>query len=176
MSTPRTTIIARTSDKTKQDGYDEAALQPADWQQVHAKLREGPGPGWLSVTVGGASHVRPVFAAWTGESFVVASNPGARKTTGLRDEPRCSVALDLGEIHLVVEGSAARLTDLGRATTAFREVFDWPTEADGDLLDAPYAAPTSGGPPFEVYEITPERAFGFPTADQFEPTRWEWTD
>jgi hypothetical protein len=53
-------------------------------------------------------------------------------------------------------------------------VFDRPTEVAGDLLEAPYAAPTSGGPPFEVYEIRPMRAFAFPTADQVEPTRWEW--
>jgi Pyridoxamine 5'-phosphate oxidase len=179
MSAPTTEMIRRVSDATKQDGYDEASLAPADWDDVRSRLRDGPGPCWLSTTMDGASHVRPVFAAWTGESFVVASNPRARKTRALQEESRCSVAIDLKDLHVVVEGVARRLTtepDLGRATVAFQEVYGWPTEVAGDLLEAPYAAPTSGGPPFEVYEIRPVRAYGFPTADQVEPTRWQWND
>lgn len=170
-------MIERIGDATKPDGFDEATLKPADWDDVRRRLAEGPGPCWLSVTGGHGSHVRPVFAAWTGESFVVASNPSARKTTALRREPRCSVAIDLKELHFVLEGHATRLTaaaDLQRASGAFLRVFDWPTEVSGELLGSPYAAPTSGGPPFEVYEIRPVRAYAFPTADQFEPTRWQW--
>lgn len=75
------------------------------------------------------------------------------------------------------EGRATRLTgasDLDRARRALEDVFGWPTEVVGDQLDAAYAAPTSGGPPFNAYEVTPTRAFGFPTNDQREPTRWTW--
>lgn len=108
---------------------------------------------------------------------MVASNPGTRKTAVLRRDPGCSVAIDLKTMHLVVEGRAARLTgepDLRRATAAFDAVLSWPTEVEGDRLTSPYAAPSSGGPPFEVYEIRPLRAYAFPTEDQFEPTRWSW--
>ncbi len=83
--------------------------------------------------------------------------------------------MDLGTAHLTVNARAARLTgraDLERASRALRDVFDWPTTVVGDELDAPYAAPTSGGPPFRTYELVPVRAFVFPTADQFEPTRF----
>ena len=62
--------------------------------------------------------------------------------------------------------------DLERAAAAFLDVYDWPTTVVGDELDTPYAAPTSGGPPFPVYGLTPIRAFAFPTDDQFEPTRF----
>ena len=87
----------------------------------------------------------------------------------------CSLAIDLGRAHVVVEGTAARLTgtaNLARASSALFDVYEWPTTVVGDELDAPYAAPTSGGPPFRVYEVTPARAFAFPTNDQFEPTRF----
>lgn len=79
--------------------------------------------------------------------------------------------MDLGTAHLTVVARAARLTgraDLERASRALRDVFDWPSTVVGDELDAPYAAPTSGGPPFRAYELVPVRAFLFPTADQFE--------
>ena len=62
--------------------------------------------------------------------------------------------------------------DLERAVAAFADVYGWPTTVAGDVIDAPYAAPSSGGPPFRVYELTPIRAHAFPTADQFEPTRF----
>ncbi|MFG1927627.1 pyridoxamine 5'-phosphate oxidase [Cryptosporangium sp. NPDC048952] len=177
MSAPQASMIPRTSPKTQPDDYDTRTLRPADWDDVQARLRKGPWPFWLSVTIDGAPHVRPVFAAWTGDAFIHASNPGARKTVGLRVEGPCSVAVDLRDLHLVVEGEARRLRsepDLRRAIAAFDEVFNWPTEISGDLLDAPYAAPTSGGPPFEAYEIRPVKAYGFPTEDQFEPTRFDF--
>ena len=65
-----------------------------------------------------------------------------------------------------------RAADLARASGALFDVSEWPTTVVGDELDAPYAAPTSGGPPFRVYEVMPARAFAFPTNDQFEPTRF----
>ncbi len=170
-------MIARTSDATKPSDHEHKSLEPFDWDGVQKQLKDGPGPCWLSVTDDGASHVRPVFAAWTGKSFVFASNPSAKKTACLEREPRVSIAIGLADVHLVIEGEAARLTrasSLDRASRALMDVFGWPTEVIGEQLDASYAAPTSGGPPFYAYEVTPTRAFGFPTADQREPTRWTW--
>ena len=109
---------------------------------------------------------------------MLASKDRAVKSRRLDEDGRCSLAIDLGRAHLVVEGMAIRLTeeaDLDRASRAMMDVYDWPTTVVGDELDAPYAAPTSGGPPFRVYEITPQRAFAFPTNDQFEPTRFTFS-
>lgn len=52
------------------------------------------------------------------------------------------------------------------------DVYGWPTTVVCDELDAAYAAPSSGGPPFSAYEVTPRRAYAFPTNDQFDPTRF----
>jgi len=43
---------------------------------------------------------------------------------------------------------------------------EWPTTPAGDELDAEYGAPTSGGPPYRVYEIRPIRAFGLPSGGE----------
>lgn len=172
-SHPHAEIIRRTHPLTRPPGDPD--LPAATWTELEGLLVEGPGTTWLSVGTPHGVHVRPLFAAWTGASFVLASKASAAKSRHLDTDGRCSLAIDLGRAHLVVEGTAAQLTgaaDLARASSAMLEVFDWPTTVVGDELDAPYAAPTSGGPPFRAYEVTPARALAFPTDDQFEPTRF----
>ncbi|MDO9457809.1 hypothetical protein [Nocardioides sp.] len=173
MSDPTAATIPRAGRGTS---APESSTEPAVWSDVAARLRDGSGTTWLSVAAAGGVHTRPVFASWTGSTFVLASNPGAAKTRRLEQtDGTVSLAIDLGSLHLVVEGTAARLTDeadLERASTAMRDVYDWPTEVDGDLLDAPYAAPTSGGPPFQVWEVTPVKTIALPTQDQVAPTRF----
>lgn len=176
MAKPTAHIIPRRHERTQPDEHSGSGPLPAaDWAEIERRLRGGSGTTWLSVPNTSAVHVRPLFAAWTGSTFVFASNPRAVKTRHLDAHPGCSLAIDLGFAHLVVEGTAARLvgaTDLGRASAAMREVYDWPTTVVGDELDAPYAAPSSGGPPFRAYEITPTRAYAFPTEDDFDPTKF----
>ena len=170
---PHAEIIPRTHPLTRPPG--EPDLPAAKWSELEALLRDGSATTWLSVPSPTGVHVRPLFAAWTGSSFVLASKESAAKSRHLDEDGRCSLAIDLGRAHLVVEGTAARLTgeaDLGRASRAMLDVYGWPTTVVGDELDAPYAAPTSGGPPFHAYEVTPARAFAFPTNDQYEPTRF----
>ena len=54
-----------------------------------------------------------------------------------------------------------------------RQSTDGQPRADGSHLDADYGAPTSGGPPYEVYEVTPAKAFALPTdGETTTPTRW----
>jgi hypothetical protein len=168
--------IARTSPLTRPPGDPE--LPDAEWSMIEQLLRARSATTWLSVAAPGGVHVRPLFAAWTGSTFVFASNASSAKSGRLDGDGRCSLAVDLGQAHLVVEGTARHLTDeadLERASEALHDVYGWPTTVRGDHLDAPYAAPTSGGPPFRAYEIKPRRAYAFPTDDQFEPTRFDFT-
>jgi hypothetical protein len=154
---------------------DQPGLPGAAWADLDDLLRNGSGTTWLSVNAGDAVHVRPIFAAWTGTTFVFASNPKAAKSRHVEANGRCSLSIDLRQAHLVIEGTAVRLTDsvdLARASRALHDVYGWPTTVAGDQLDAPYAAPSSGGPPFNAYEVTPTRAFAFPTDEQFDPTRF----
>jgi hypothetical protein len=152
--------------------------QPIAWETAIERFVKG-GWFWLStVRPDGTPHAVPVFAAWAGDSFFVASNPTKRKARNLDANPRCVLTHDAGDLHLIVEGEAHRVRDgkgLERATAAFASVYDWPATVSGDMLDAPYGAPTSGGAPFNVYEIRPTRGFGFPTdGESFTPTRWRF--
>lgn len=149
---------------------------PSAWSDVEASLRSGSAVSWLSIRGrSGGVRTRPIYAAWGGTSFFFASKASSAKTGDLQGDGAVSLAIDLITVHLVVEGTAGQLTadrDLRRASGALRDVFGWPTQVIGEELDAPYAAPTSGGPPFQAWELTPARAFAFPTQDQVEPTRF----
>ncbi|WP_127502127.1 pyridoxamine 5'-phosphate oxidase family protein [Actinoplanes solisilvae] len=155
----------------------QGSTDPADWDDVRQILHRGEaGPYWLSVgRDDGSPHVRPVFAAWAESSFFFASKGSAVKTHHLQSHTYATVTVDLDYLHLVVEGRVARVTAADRlqlASDTMQHVFLWPTRVAGDELDADYGAPTSGGPPYQVYELTPVRAYGFPTRDEVAPTRW----
>ncbi|HZB50213.1 MAG TPA: pyridoxamine 5'-phosphate oxidase family protein [Mycobacteriales bacterium] len=172
--TPRATAIP-----VRGRGSELTGDEPvADWGAVHDALRRPKSVMWLATNgPDGQPHVRPVFAAWTGASFFHASNAGTVKSRTLRADGRCTLTTDIGPLHIVVDAVAERVTDpatLAEASRAMLEVYDWPTEIAGDQLDAPYGAPTSGGPPFEVYELTPRTAYGFPTDGKYQPTRWSF--
>lgn len=173
MDNIETKIIARTGRGTASERESDGA---ANWPDIAATLRSGEMTSWLNVRGRrGGVHTRPVFAAWGETSFFFATKASASKTAHLQNDNEVSLAIDLGDVHLVVDGVAERLTtadDMHRAAAAMLDVFDWPTEVRGDELDAPYAAPTSGGPPFQAWELRPTRAYAFPTRDQVEPTRF----
>ena len=149
------------------------------WSEAEGRLARG-GWFWLAtVRPDGRPHVMPVFAAWSGTSFFVASKNRARKSRNLEAEPRCVISTDTGDLHVIVEGVARHVRDEGglqHAVDAFQAVYSWPTQIQGSQLDADYGAPTSGGAPFEVYEVTPVKAFGLPTdGESSTPTRWTWS-
>lgn len=152
--------------------------QPSRWEDTQQKLTTG-GWFWLAtVRPDGAPHVMPVFAAWADPVFYVASKETARKSRNLTADRRCVLSTDTGDMHLIVEGKARRADDeatLRRASDAFQSVYGWPTVVTQDKLDAEYGAPTSGGPPYDVYEISPTTAFGLPTdGESITPTRWRF--
>lgn len=176
---PATEVIPRQGKGTQP--FDDRGLFPAaDWEMVTGELRKGSATFWLAtLSCDGAPHVRPVLAAWTGTSFVITSKHDAVKSRNLRADGRCAITADIGPLHIVVEGHAQRVIDRDRlqlASWSMQEIFGWPNEVVGEERDADYGAPTSGGPPFEVYEIRPQKAFGFPTQDDFEPTRWRFQE
>jgi hypothetical protein len=107
----------------------------------------------------------------------LASNPGSGKSRNLGRDRRCTVTASCEELDMVLEGTAVVIRDataMRRAADAFKAKYDWPLTPGDGVFDAPYGAPTSGGPPYELWELTPEVAFGFPTAGTYAPTRWRF--
>jgi len=146
------------------------------WEEAQQRLTTG-GSFWLAtVRPDGAPHVMPVLAVWSEAALYVSSKEGARKSRNLVQDGRCVITTDTGDLHLIVEGTATQVRDdatLKRASDAFKAIYDWSTVVKGGKLDAEYGAPTSGGPPYDVFEIAPTKAFGFPTdGESLTPTRW----
>jgi hypothetical protein len=177
MSSPITEVMPRTGRGTEAN-TDAGNNLPLEWQAAVAKFEEG-GWFWLgTVRPDGRPHDMPCFAAWSGSSFFVASKATTRKSRNLDANPNCVLTRDAGDVHIIIEGVARRVTGesgLRRASEAMKRIYEWPTTPTGDELDAEYGAPTSGGPPYRVYEITPRRAFGLPAdGESFAPTRWRF--
>jgi hypothetical protein len=174
---PRAEAMSREG-KGTQAASEAGRSQPLSWSEVEQRLSNG-GWFWLAtVRPDGGPHVMPLFAAWAGASFFIASKDRARKSRNLEGESRCVISTDTGDLHVIVEGVARHVRDeagLQRAVKAFQTVYSWPTRIQGSHLDADYGAPTSGGPPYEVYEVTPVKAFALPTdGESTTPTRWTW--
>ncbi len=155
---------------------DVANNRPLPWSEAATRLSGGW--FWLAtVRPDGAPHVMPVMAAWADPVLYVASKDRARKSRNLAADARCVLTKDTGDLHVVIEGRARRVVDeagLLRASTTWNEI-GWPTEPAGEVLDAEFGAPTSGGPPYLVWEITPVTAFAFPTDGEWTtPTRWRF--
>lgn len=148
------------------------------WEDAAKRLANG-GWFWLAtVRPDGAPHVMPVLATWSDPVLYIASKETARKSRNLVADGRCVLSKDTGDLHLVIEGHAQRVYDeaaLHRASAAFKTIYDRATCVTGGELDAEYGAPTSGGPPYAVFEISPTTAFALPAdGESFTPTRWRF--
>lgn len=157
---PSTEVMPRTGAGTAA-ATEAGETTTFEWTAVQQAFRTAGHEFCLTkVNADGLPHVAPVFAAWADAAFFVATKATARKTRDLQGDGRCVVATNIGDAHVVV---------------AFTEVYDCPTTIIGDEIEAPYAAPTSGGSPFLIWELRPVKAFGFPTdGESAAPTRWRF--
>ncbi len=103
---PMSRIIPRAGSRTGAD--DAMGNSGATWPDVEDRLRSGDASAWLSLRTKDGVHTRPLFAAWTGTSFVLASKATAVKTRHLNTGDPCSLALDLGAMHLTVDARPVR--------------------------------------------------------------------
>ena len=172
---PSAEALPRTGKGTGGDD-PRSSTEAMTWDTAQQKFREG-GWYWLGTARrDGTPHVVPVMAAWAAPVFYVAANPATRKSRDLAENAKCVLTRDTGDAHLIVEGTARRVTDddgLHRVSDAFGD--GWPLTVSGTVLDADFGAPTSRGAPFAAWEITPGKAFAFPTdGTSFAPTRWRF--
>lgn len=153
---------------------------PMAWQEARVRLEAGR-IYWLATQhPSGRSHLRPVLGLWLEGKFYFVAGPGSRKARNLARDSRCSVSTETADAHLVVEGNAAIVRDsvsLARAAEAYSEKYQWYVRIVDGTFDADYAAPTAGPLPVELYELVPERVFGFGTGNtglEWTPTRWRF--
>jgi hypothetical protein len=131
-----------------------------DWDQIEARIaafKAGPGRSWFLGTVrpDGRPHAAAIGHVWHEGALYFTTHPAAQKTTNLLADPRCTIAAGLEDYDFVFEGTAARVTDpdvLAAVAAKYREL-GWPAEAQGDVVAAPYSAPSAGSGPWHLYRV-----------------------
>ena len=133
---------------------------------------------WLATTdPDGAPHVAGVGAVWSEGKFYFVSGPRLRKSRNLAANPRCTIAVSLRGIDVVVEGTAAKVTDAPTLDRLVKRYVKggWPAEVRDGAIVAPFSAPSAGSPPWDLYEMTMVRATGVAGAEPYGATRWQFS-
>ena len=171
--------------KNLADLYDLPVL---DWDDIGSRLDAGlnqaPGTGgpdrhscWLTTLCrDGAPHVTGVGALWVDGAFWFETGAGTRKGRNLARDPRCALSLATVDFDLVVEGTAAPVTDPGTVAEMARRWAEggWPARVDesGTALTAEFSAPSAGPPPWSLYRITATAMTAVATTGTGGATRW----
>jgi hypothetical protein len=161
---------------------DPDAGEPLPWQRATSQLDElRPAGGsrsptcWLSsISADGRPHTAGVVGHWLAGTLYFVSGPRTRKSRNLEADPRCTFAISLPDLDLVLEGTATRVTDvrtLERIAAGFNER-GWPLTVEGEMVTASFRAPTAPPPPWHLYAFTPVTALGVATASTGGATRW----
>lgn len=169
---------------------DLYGLPTLDWAPIQAHLdagiAQGPGSGgpnrhtcWLTtINPNGSPHVTAVGALWVDGAFWFETGERTRKAKNLARDPRCALSVATHDFDLVVEGTAAQVTDPPTvATMAARwAAAGWPARVDdtGRALTAEFSAPSAGPPPWFVYRLTPDTATALSTVEPGGATRWRY--
>jgi hypothetical protein len=84
--------------------------------------------------------------------------------------------VSLGDLDLVVEGTAVRVTDEPtiRRLVALYAAQAWPAKVGDGSITAEFSASSAGPPPWDLYSVTPSTAFGVATAEPYGATRWRF--
>jgi hypothetical protein len=151
------------------------------WPDIQSRLINPEPTFWqmlVTVRPDGRPHVVPVWSVWHDGAFYVSMGQGTRKGKNLAHDPHCVLALTFNDLQVVVEGEGVRVMD-DATLQGVAEVYTaqgWPVTVSDGAFDAPFAAPTTGPAPYDVFKVTPKVVFGFPGEDEsgYSPTRWRF--
>ncbi|HUA12528.1 MAG TPA: pyridoxamine 5'-phosphate oxidase family protein [Solirubrobacteraceae bacterium] len=154
---------------------------PIPWRRAQEALAAGRGPGFTfflgTVRPDGRPHAAGLGAIWVDEALWFVTGPGTRKARNLAVNPLCTVSCRLSGLDVVLEGRAERVRDadaLERLAAVYRGE-GWPAQVEGDAFTAPYSAPSAGPPPWHLYRLDTDTAFGVATAEPFGASRWRFS-
>lgn len=165
-------------DQTNLDIYGS---DPISWSRPLRLLEtfeSGPGSStWLSTTrPDGRPHVAGIGALWLDGKFYLVSGAPTRKSRNLAANPNCAISVSLEGIDLIVEGTAAKVTDeatLQHLAAQYRAQ-GWPATVKDGAFTAEYSAPSAGPAPWDLWVLTPTVAFGVATAEPYGAMRWRF--
>ncbi len=165
----------------EQTNLDIYGHRPIPWSRAERQLEAAEGQTdahffLATVRPDGRPHVAGIGALWVDGKIYFVSGAGTRKSKNLADRADCAISVNLPDLDLVVEGTAAKVTDrsmLERLADRYAAQ-GWPATVDGDAITAPYSAPSAGSPPWDLYEFTPVTAFGMASAEPHGAMRWDF--
>jgi len=145
-------------------------LAPLDWEVVERAVVEfvpGPDRSWFLTTLNadGSPHTTGIGAVWVDGAIYFTSDPGVRKTRNVVADPRCTIAAPIDGYDLTYDGEAHRVTDpavVERIAGVYARI-GWPASAVGDVIAAPFSAPSAGPGPWQVFRIDVRSAVALST-------------
>jgi pyridoxine/pyridoxamine 5'-phosphate oxidase len=162
----------------KQKNLDIYGAEPIPWSRALDQLEAGSAKTcWLAtVRPDGRPHVAGVGALWIDGRFYFTSGDGTRKSRNLAENPNCVISAALPNLDLVVEGTAARVTDEATLQHIAERYAaqGWPARVSNGAFTAEYSAPSAGPPPWALYVVTPIGAFGVATAEPNGAMCWHF--
>src|SRR3954453_10341473 len=139
-------------------------------------LRDGAAAFLGTVRPDGRPHSARIGAAWYNGNVYFQTGRETRKARNLEGNPACTLSTSLTGIDLVFEGLAERIADgptLEAVAAVWREG-GWAAGVSQDGIVAPYNAPGTGPPPWQVYRVAAHTVFGVATAEPYGATRWQF--
>jgi hypothetical protein len=159
------------------DIYGDPTL---DWARAVKGLEDLSDPYrtcWLATTdPDGRAHLAGVGALWVDGTMYFTSSPRARKSRNLAADPRCAMSVHAGDMDLVIEGTAAKVTD-DATLHDLAERYNaqgWPARVENGAFTAEFSAPSAYPPPWELYAITPSTVYGVASAEPYGAPRWSF--
>jgi len=161
-----------------QKNLDIYGAEPIPWSRALDQLEAGSAKTYWLATVGpdGRPHVAGVGALWIDGKFYFTSGHGTRKSRNLAENPNCVVSVALPNLDLVIEGTAAKVTDEATLQHIAERYAaqGWPARVSDGAITAEYSAPSAGPPPWNLYVVTPVAAVGVATAEPYGAMRWQF--
>ncbi len=140
--------------------------EPLAWREVEQRLRDSPNYWLVTVGASGRPHARPVDGVWVDGTLCFGGSPETRWARNLQQNPEVSVHLPSGDDVVIVEGTAAYVTEPGHplaGATMEANRAKYPQYFSGD----------DGPPSLPFWAVRPRAAYawtlaGFPK----RATRW----
>src|SRR5258708_21455274 len=147
----------------KQSNLDIYGDELIPWSRAVEQLEAGSAKSFWLATVrpDGRPHVAGVGGLWVDGKLYFTSGPQTRKSRNLAQNPACVLSVSLPNLDLVIEGTAARVTDAATLQHLAQRYAaqGWPARVSDGALTAEYSAPSAGPAPWDLYSLTPTTAF-----------------
>ena len=152
--------------------YGEPEATATSWDDA-CRLLSSAEVSWLStVRPDGRPHVTPLLTVWHDGALHFCTGPGEQKARNLAACPQVCLVAGRGDVQVVVEGTADRITSpavLGELARSWRTEHGWHFGVDGDAFTH------AEGGRAHVFAVRPQTARGFGTGEPYSQTRWTFT-